>query len=118
MIHQRTKCALLALAFACAGANAFAQSAIQTRNPQTIFSLQQTATASAAPLPFQSMFNGVVCTALSSNTGKIYIGPSGVTSATGYPLAAGQSISYAVSNLSAVYILDAVTTDVIACTGN
>lgn len=87
-------------------------------NPSTVYSGQQTATVSATALPAQALTNGVVVTALSTNTGTIYIGPAGVTSSTGYPLVAGQSISYSVSNLNAVYILDSVTTDKVAFTGN
>lgn len=84
----------------------------------TIYSGQQTATASAAALPSQALANGIVVTAKIANTGTIYIGPSGVTSSTGYPLVAGQSISYAVANVSSIYILDSVTTDGVAFTGN
>jgi hypothetical protein len=90
----------------------------QPANPSTIYSNQQTATTTAAALPSQALTNGVVLTAGSSNTGTIYIGPSGVTTSTGYPLAAGQSVSYAVSNLNAIYMIGANTTDVLAFTGN
>ena len=83
-----------------------------------IYSGQQTCAASAAALPSQTLANGVVVTAKSTNTGTVYVGPLGVTSSTGYPLAAGQSISYAVANLSSVYIVDSVTTDAVAFTGN
>lgn len=84
----------------------------------TIYSNQQTTTLTAVALPWQALINGIVLTAKPSNTGTVYIGPVGVTSATGYPLVPGQSISYAVTNLSAIYIIGTNTTDVIAFTGN
>lgn len=87
-------------------------------NPATVYSAQQTATASAAALASRALANGLICKALSTNTGTIYVGPSGVTSATGYPLAAGEAVSFGVTNASAVYLLDSVTTDKLACVGN
>jgi hypothetical protein len=87
-------------------------------NPSSIYSNQQAATLSATALPSQALVNGIVLTALATNTGTIYVGPAGVTSATGYPLAAGQSISYAVANLSAISIVGTNTTDKLAFTGN
>ena len=86
--------------------------------PATIYSGQQTSTLAAVALPAQALVNGIVITARLTNTGTSYIGPAGVTTSNGYPLAAGQSISYAVTNLNAVYIIGTNTTDVIAFTGN
>ena len=83
-----------------------------------IYSGQQTVTTSAVALPSQALANGVVITAATANTGTVYVGPSGVTSSTGYPLAAGQSISYALANLSSIYIIGTNTTDAVAFTGN
>ncbi|MBB4199026.1 hypothetical protein CCR94_08035 [Rhodoblastus sphagnicola] len=94
------------------------QGAISSANPSTVFAFRQTATLSAAALPSQVVVNGVVCTALSANTGTIYVGGVGVTTSTGYPLVAGQSISYAATNASAIYMIGTNTTDVLACTGN
>ena len=87
-------------------------------NPSTIYSGQQAATGSAAALPSYALSNGIVITAKSANSGTIYVGPSGVTISTGYPLAAGQSISYAVTNLSAISILGSASGDGVAFTGN
>ena len=42
--------------------------------------------------------------ALSTNTGIIYIGDSGVSSTNGFELSSGDSIDIALSNLSIVYI--------------
>ena len=84
----------------------------------TIYSGQQTLTTSAAALPSHALANGVVITAETTNTGTVYVGPSGVTTSTGYPLVAGQSISYAINNLSSIYIIGTNGTDVVAFTGN
>ena len=87
-------------------------------NPSSIYSHRQTTTTSAVALPSQALVNGIVITANAANAGTVYVGPSGVTSSTGYPLAAGQSISYAVADLSSIYIIGTNTTDVVAFTGN
>lgn len=87
-------------------------------NPTTIASGQQTATASAVALPAQALVNGVVLKSLSTNTGTVYVGPSGVTAATGYPLGPGEAISYAVTDRSAVFIIGSNITDIVAFTGN
>jgi hypothetical protein len=87
-------------------------------NPSTVYSSQQTATTSAAALPSLALVNGIILTALPANTGIIYVGPAGLTAANGYSLAAGQSISYAVQNLNAIYMLGTNTTDKLAFTGN
>ncbi len=101
-----------------AGSNMIGTVNVATTQPSTIASGQQTTTTSAAALPSQALVNGIVITAASANTGTVYVGPSGVTSSTGYPLAAGQSISYAVANLSAISIVGTNATDVVAFTGN
>jgi hypothetical protein len=70
----------------------------------------------------QAIVNGVVIKALKANTGTVWIGPSGVTDesggAPGYPLVAGEAVSYAVQNLSAVYAIADNMTDAVAITGN
>ena len=87
-------------------------------NPATAYSGQQTLTLSAAALPSQALVNGIVLTAKTSNTGTVYVGPAGVTTATGYPLIGGQSISYGVTNLNALYVIGTNTSDVVTFTGN
>jgi hypothetical protein len=88
-------------------------------NPSTVYSNQQTVTTSAAALPTKALVNGIVITAPSTNSATIYVGPSGVTTSTGYQLVPGTSISYGVSNLNAIYIISAAsTTDTISFTGN
>ena len=98
------------------GVNAFVTNLPTT--PAAIYSGQQLSTLAAAALPARALVNGIVITAQLANTGTSYIGPAGVTASNGYPLVAGQSISYAVTNLNAVYVIGTNTTDVIAFTGN
>ena len=110
----------LAAALALASAPAFAQSAV------TAIAGAQTCATTIQPLPSNNFANGVVLTADPANTGKIYIGPSTVTtsgSTQGYPLAAGASISYNVSRGVMVgkiniYMICANGTDVLHYTGN
>ena len=87
-------------------------------NPSSVYAGQQTCNITAAALPSQALANGVVVKALKTNTAIVYLGGPSVTTATGYPLVAGESISYAVSNLSAVYLICQNATDVVAITGN
>lgn len=87
-------------------------------NPSSIISGQQATTTSAVALPSQALTNGIVITALANNVGTIYVGPAGVSNTTGYPLAPGASISYGVTNLSAISIIGINTTDKVAYTGN
>jgi len=90
-----------------------------TVNPATIYSAQQTVTTSAIALVSQALSNGLVITADLTNSAAIYVGPSGVTTSTGYKLQPGASISYGVTNANAIYIVSAAsTTDKIAVTGN
>jgi hypothetical protein len=92
--------------------------AITAINPSTIYSGQQATTTSAAALPSQALVNGVIIKAKTTNTAVVYVGPSGVTASTGYPLAAGEAISYGATNLSTIYIIGANTSDGVSFTGN
>lgn len=87
-----------------------------TTNP--VVSAQQTCTASAVALPNTTYSNGFIITALSANTGTAYLGGSGVTTGTGYPLLAGQSMAYNAANSNQAYLICSNTTDIIAITGN
>jgi hypothetical protein len=79
----------------------------------------QTATLSAAALPYQTMFYGVVLKADYSNTGIIYIGPCAtLTTANGYPLKAGEAISYGAHPMSLACMIGQNTTDILHFTGN
>lgn len=83
-----------------------------------VVSFRQTATASAVVLPTNTLTNGLVCQSLSTNTGTIYLGPTGVTTGTGYALIAGQPISYGIANSNQLFMIGSNTTDVLNCTGN
>ncbi len=74
-------------------------------NPATVYTAQQTATSSAVALTAQALVNGVVVTNDPASTVNVFVGPSGVTSSTGYKLTPGQSISFGVTNASAVFII-------------
>ena len=92
--------------------------AVTSANPTAVVAGQQTATTSAVALPSQALVNGVNVLALAGNTGTIYVGPSGVTASTGYPLAPGQTLPFAVTNLNAIYMLGTNTSDKLAYAGN
>lgn len=79
---------------------------------------QQVLTTAAVALPASVLSNGITVTALSTNTGTVYVGAAGVTAATGYPLSAGQSFSFAVANASGISILGTNATDRVAFAGN
>src|ERR1035437_2535893 len=82
-----------------------------------------TAAGTAQALPSVALVNGVIITALTTNTGTITVGPSGINNTllgngNGYPLQAGQSITVSASQLSTIYINGNVTGDAIAYLGN
>lgn len=79
---------------------------------------RQTTTTSAAAFASQNFVNGLIITALSTNANPVYVGSSTVTTATGYPLYPGSSISYNVSTSANLYLIGLGTADVIAVTGN
>lgn len=79
---------------------------------------QQVLTTTAVALPGTTLQNGLVVTALPTNSGTVYIGAAGVSPATGYPLSAGQSMSFAVANASGISIIGTNTTDKVAFAGN
>ena len=87
-------------------------------NPAAPYTGQQTLTATAAALPNQALVNGMVVQALSANTGTVYVGAAGVSHTTGYPLNAGQTVSFGVTNADAIYVLGQNTTDVVAFAGS
>jgi hypothetical protein len=110
--------------FALAGALCcalFALSPSASAQSFTPYSNVQTCTASAVALPSKALVNGIVLKADVANTGVIYIGAANVTTATGYPLKAGEAISYGpigIANISAIYMICGNTTDVLHFTGN
>ncbi len=92
--------------------------AVQSVAGSSVLNNQQTATASAVALPGNVLKNGVIVQALSTNTGTIYVGGSGVTAGNGYPLAAGQQVPLNVANTNLIYMLGTNTSDKIAWIGN
>jgi len=51
-----------------------------------------------------TLLNGVTVKALHSNTGLVYVGGNPVTSSTGFPLAAGESVFIVTDNITDVYV--------------
>lgn len=58
----------------------------------------------------QAILSGVTVKALAGNSGLVYIGNSGVDSANGFELAAGEQIFVEVANVATVYV-DSATND-------
>lgn len=77
------------------------------------------AAGTAQQLSSVVLYNGVVIKALTANTGTLYVGSDNtVTSSSGYPLAnSGEAISFAVSNLNAIWIIG-TTGDKVAYAGS
>ncbi len=83
---------------------------------------QNTVTTTATPLQTAATgagkgtgrcSSGLVVTALTTNTVTVYVGPSTVTTANGYPLEAGKSISLDVDDPSKLYAVCASSAPVI-----
>ena len=67
------------------------------------------ATNTAVALGGNTLLNGVVVKAKTTNTGTVFVGPSSVTTTdngagNGYALLPGEAISLAVANTSSIYI--------------
>jgi hypothetical protein len=75
-------------------------------------------TNTAVQLPSGSITQGFVVQALPTNVGTVYIGPSGVTSSTGFPLTAGQSTGEATANTNTTYVVGANVGDGVAIIGS
>lgn len=83
-----------------------------------LVSFQQTCTTSAVQFPSNTFSNGFVVKKI-SGTGTAYIGPSGETTSTGYPLASiGEAISYGGNNSNLAYLICSDSATVVAVTGN
>lgn len=78
---------------------------------------QQTVTASAVVLPTNST-HGVCVKALSTNTIDVFVGPAGVTTSTGFPLSAGDSACYQLSNTNLLFVIASTTGASISWTAN
>lgn len=71
-------------------------------------------TAQLVMTGFTGEINTLVIKAMAGNTGKIYLGTSGVSATTGLELSAGDSLSLDAINLSALYFNGGTTADRIA----
>lgn len=76
----------------------------------TIYSGQKAVTGSAAAISTtQAITQGVTVEALSTNTISVFVGPSGVSDATGIELPPGASITLPVNNIDLVYVIASTT---------
>ena len=85
-----------------------------TGTPSATININQTTSAvTATQLTASSiaMTNGVVIQALSTNTASVFIGNSSVTTANGFELTAGSSLTISPSNINLVYVIGANATD-------
>lgn len=83
----------------------------------SIVAFQQAVTASAVVLATNSV-HGFCVKALATNTITVYVGPSGVTTSTGYPLAPGDSVCYQGSNTNVAYVIASTTGASVGVSGN
>lgn len=87
--------------------------------PTTISCGKVTVGTSASALPAITLSNGIVVTADIDNTGLIYVGAAGVTTAAnGYKLSAGQSISFGVGGAAAINAIASAAGQVLFYAGN
>jgi hypothetical protein len=88
----------------------------------TAFAFQQAVTASAVVLANRTCLNGFVIKAKATNSGKVFVGGSGVTTTddgtgNGFALAAGESVSIGANSTSLFYIIGTAS-DVVYVMGN
>jgi len=58
-----------------------------------------------------SMTNGILVQALSTNTASVFIGGTGVTTATGFELQPGQAVPFTAANITSLYVVGSNTSD-------
>lgn len=73
--------------------------------PSSFVTGQSSVGISAGALNSNTLTQGIIIQALSTNTVSIYIGPSGVTTSTGFELQPGQATSIAVNNTNVIYAI-------------
>jgi len=96
------------------GLNAGSNTIGNTGTPSATINIGQTTSAvTAVQLSSSSiaMTNGVVVQALSTNTASVFIGNSSVTTANGFELTAGSSLTISPSNINLVYVIGSNATD-------
>lgn len=86
--------------------------------PSTIVAGHQAVTATAAALSTQAVNNKVCVEALSTNAISVFLGPSGVTTSTGFELVPKAVQCYEVSNVNAVYVIASTTGASVTWSGN
>lgn len=62
-------------------------------------------TGTAEALAGSQATRSVTVKALSTNTVAVYVGPTGVTTTSGFELLAGESVTMDISNLSTIYVI-------------
>lgn len=78
---------------------------VQIDTPKIIYSGKINVTISGTEVILGTgVISSVTIKALSANTGVIYVGAGGVSSANGFQLAAGDTLSIDISNLATVWI--------------
>jgi hypothetical protein len=100
-----------------AGSNTIGQVNTQPAGFASIVAFQQSVTASPVVLSTNSV-HGFCVKAMPLNAITVYVGPSGVTTSTGYPLAAGDSVCFQGSNTNLAYVIATTTGASVAVTGN
>lgn len=83
----------------------------------SLFSFQQSVTGSAVVLSTNAA-HGYCIKALSTNTISVFVGPSGVSTATGYELTPGDSICYQASNSNLSFVIASTTGASVSVTGD
>lgn len=73
------------------------------------------AALSSSTAPFNQ---NVMIKAASTNTGAVYVGASGVTTSTGFPLAAGQSVTVGAVSPSVCYVIGSASGQAVAWIGS
>lgn len=88
-----------------------------TVSTNTLYTLNVTSGSTATQMTAGALTQGLTITVPASSTETVYIGPAGVTTATGYPVAAGGSISLNVANANQVYYVSGAGTGTIQAIG-
>lgn len=86
--------------------------------PAAILSGQQAVTASAVALATHTLAKGICVNALSTNSISVFVGPSGVTTSTGFELTAKAGYCVAVANSNAIYVIASTTGASVTWSGN
>lgn len=81
---------------------------VQIVGSGTLLSGQQAVTASAVALTSNAC-KAVTVKALVGNTINVYVGPSGITTGTGYELAPGDTISFPITNTNLIFVIASTT---------